>query len=160
MPTPENAFSWASDFSIRANQTVARGFWAKLAADIGTYIDAYNSAVNEAVLSAEPDGDYLVVRYDAYELAIHMDVRTGVLRYWFSTPRIAKIDVKGSEISGRGKVTLDTASSFFTAVGDPPINFGKFQSEGRLWPIHDRLAQYLLQKLLNPSYVDFRFEQS
>jgi hypothetical protein len=86
-----------------------------------------------------------------------LDERTGRLIYQFVSPNLADFDPKSKGITGEGEIFINLRSSYFEVTSSPNINLGATIPEARAWPVPDRLAQYLMQKLIGPTIEDERF---
>jgi hypothetical protein len=175
MSAPENIGYWLTNLKNRGSETISRSFWDKLAKDLNDYVEGFNSSLitqlantgslreklaittgKTLLLESEPLHS-IRVRYDDHQLHIIFDIRTGLLVYVFSSPKLAVFAPAGKGVTARGEVQLDPESSSFRATSSPTINLGSGSLEARDWPVHDRLAQYLLQKLVVPDLIDDRF---
>jgi hypothetical protein len=147
-----------------AERAITHRFWKDLAGDMQDHTQAFNSGHRgEAHFAFEQDGHLLTVIYGEHLLRILFDERTGKLIYQFVTPKMATFDRESHGVTAYGEVLLDIQSSTAGTSGaaritsSPHINLDTALADGSIWASHNRLVQYLLQKLISPSFDDERF---
>lgn len=141
-----------------SRESVARSFWGKFVQDLQKYVEGLNShRGSQAVSIHNQDEQSIEISYEGHLLNVLLDARTGTLRYWFITPKLGHLSIDERGITHTGTVQLDIDAPGFSTTSAPPIKLGNAHVDPESWPAHDRLAQYLLQKLIVPGIVDERF---
>ncbi len=162
MPQEANLDQWiASSHSTTAERAIAQGFWKEFATFMQAYAQAYNwehRSEGTTHFAFDQDGHHLNVNYGEYSLRILFDERTGKLLYQFVTPKLTIFDRESHGVTDQGEFTLDIQSSAFKMTSSPAINLDKTPDNGETWALNDRLVQYLLQKLISPTFEDERFK--
>jgi hypothetical protein len=144
MPQETSLDQWVSSaHPTAAERAITHGFWKELA--------------GETHFGFEQDGHLLTVSYGEHLLRVLFDERTGKLIYQFVTPKMATFDRESHGVTAHGEVLVDIQSSASRITSSPYINLDTTLADGSIWASHNRLVQYLLQKLLSPSFDDTRF---
>jgi hypothetical protein len=161
MPQESALDYWVSSvWGTNSERTVTEGFWLRLEADIEAYGEAYNLehlGHQSSLFETQRDGHKLTVNYGDHLLRLLLDERTGRLVYQFVSPKLAEFEPEFRGVTMQGEVFVDIRPGHFKATSSPHINLGANIAEVGAWPIHDRLAQYLMQKLIGPTIKDQRF---
>jgi len=141
-----------------AERAIACSFWNEVAGDMQTYAQAYNAGFRgETHFLFEQDGHLVTVSYGEHLLRVLFDERTGKLIYQFVTPKMATFDRELHGVTAHGEVLIDIQSGSSRITSSPQINLDTALADGSIWSSHNRLVQYLLQKLISPSFDDERF---
>jgi hypothetical protein len=161
MPQEANLNHWvSSSHSTAAERAVTHGFWKEFATFMQAYAQAYNwEHRNEGTthFAFEQNGHNLNVNYGEYLLRILFDERTGKLLYQFVTPKLAIFNRELHGVTEEGELVLDIQSSSFKMASSPSINLDSTLENGETRALNDRLVQYLLQKLISPTFDDEHF---
>ena len=156
MSSAERVNFFIANVDNNSHEPTLRSFWGKFVQDLQNYIEGLNSHRKSQALSIHnQDEQSIEISYEGHLLNVVLDARTGKLRYWFITPKLAHFVPGERGITAEGVVELPSVSAGFSTTSEPPINLGG--SDAASWPVHDRLAQYLLQKLIVPEIQDERF---
>jgi hypothetical protein len=146
---------WATDLTLEhfRYSTPSSHLWKSLKTGFTSHVDAANEAFELKRLSViRSDDDAIVIGFGRFELRLTIDMRIAQMSYLVADTQVTTFDPKASEILERGEFVLQQNH----IMQNPVIMGTKSFAQIANWPVPEQMIEYLVQRLVVPSFVDDR----
>lgn len=161
MSSPSQFSQWAQKVATQArnNEKAPALFWEGLRKSIQEDVHSLNAVFHSEEVQYTYDEEFSVrAQYNNRVLTIAVDLTTGRLDYHIN---VTSSDMALMEEVFRGhiRVRLQPGSQEAIKAEEASVEaFGWLTAQSlRRWPLHARMSQYLLQKLVAPELNDIEF---